>query len=47
MQKSDNRLNSTTIFKHYMYVKKMNVESVIYAMKSKFNGEDYSGSTSP
>ena len=39
------RLNSSTIFWHDVYARRMNVESVIYVIKRRFNGGNYSRST--
>lgn len=39
------RLNSATIFWHDVYARRMNVESVIYVIKRRFNGGNYSRST--
>ena len=39
------RLNSTTIFWHDVYARRMNVESVIYVIKKRFNEGNYSRST--
>ena len=39
------RLNSSTIFWHDVYAWRMNVESVIYVIKRRFNGGNYSRST--
>ena len=39
------RLNSSTIFWHDVYARRMNVESVISVIKRRFNGGNYSRST--
>ena len=40
------RLNSATIFWHDVYARRMNVERVISVIKRRFNGGNYSRSTS-
>jgi hypothetical protein len=44
-KKGHYRLNSISLFRHKVYSRRMNVESVIFVIKRRFNGINYSRNT--